>query len=152
MKFYLDTSVFGGVFDDEFKEDTATFLKYVEESRAEILYSDITDKELEGAPENVRDFIKELKATSPIDIIRINIDERAEILARHYIKEGALAKKCEDDARHIALASIHGGINALVSWNFRHMVNFIRIQQYNGINLKNGYTTIDIRSPKEIIP
>jgi hypothetical protein len=28
-----------------------------------------------------------------------------------------------------------------------HMVNFFRIRQYNAINLKYGFSTIDIRTP-----
>jgi hypothetical protein len=78
------------------------------------------------------------------------MNDEAEILAKRYIEEGALAEKCENDARHIALASIYG-VNALISWNFKHMVNFTRLQQYNSINLRLGYRLIDIRSPKEII-
>lgn len=39
----------------------------------------------------------------------------------------------------------------LVSWNFKHIVNVIRIRGYNAVNLKLGYPTIDIRSPKELI-
>ena len=31
------------------------------------------------------------------------------------------------------------------------MVKFFRIKQYNLINLKFGYQTIDIRTPKEVI-
>jgi hypothetical protein len=41
-------------------------------------------------------------------------------------------------------------VDSLVSWNFKHMVNFFRIRQYNSINLKFGYATIDIRTPKEV--
>ena len=152
MRFYIDTSVFGGVFDDKFEEDTAAFFKYVEESNAEIVYSNITIRELEGAPKKIKELVQELEEAERINIRRINMNDEAEVLAKNYIEEGALTKKCEEDARHIALASIYGGINALVSWNFRHMVNFIRIQQYNYINLKLGYKNIDIRSPKEIIP
>jgi predicted nucleic acid-binding protein len=151
MKFYLDTSIFGGLFDEEFEKDTTAFFKYVEESSAEVFYSNITIRELEGAPEIVKGMIQELEEAKKINITRINVNDEAEILAKKYIQEGALTKKCEEDARHIALASIYGGINALVSWNFRHMVNFIRIQQYNYINLKLNYKSIDIRSPKEII-
>ena len=147
MKFYIDTSVLGGVFDDKFKEDTTAFFNYIGESNAEIVYSNITIKELEGAPKKVKSLIQELEEVDKIKMKRINMNDEAEILARSYIEEGALTKKCEEDARHIALASIYGG----VSWNFKHMVNFIRIQQYNYINLKLGYKTIDIRSPKEII-
>jgi predicted nucleic acid-binding protein len=151
MKFYLDTSVFGGLFDEEFKKDTSAFFKYMEESNAQIIYSDITITELEGAPKNVKDVIQKLEEDEKINIIRINLNDEAGILAKKYIEEGALTKKCEEDAIHIALASIHGEIDALVSWNFKHMVNFIRIKQYNYINQKLGYKNIDIRSPKEII-
>lgn len=152
MKFYLDTSVFGGLFDEKFEEDTTKFFKYIEESKAEIIYSNITLRELERAPKKVKNLIQELEEAEKINIRRININDEAEDLARNYIEEGALTKKCEEDARHIALTSIHGEIHALVSWNFKHMVNFIRLQQYNYINLKLGYKSIDIRSPKEIIP
>jgi len=41
--------------------------------------------------------------------------------------------------------------NILLSWNFKHFVNYTRIRGYNGVNMKLGYPTIDIRSPKEII-
>ena len=152
MKFYLDTSIFGGLFDEEFEKDTAEFFKYVEESNAQIIYSDVTITELEGAPKDVKDLIKKLIEDKKISITRVNVNNEAEILAKKYIEEGALTKKCEEDATHIALASIHGEIDALVSWNFNHMVNFIRIKQYNHINQKLGYKDIDIRSPKEITP
>jgi len=42
-------------------------------------------------------------------------------------------------------------IDVLVSWNFKHIVNLKRIRGYNAINILNGYPTIEIRSPKDII-
>ena len=42
-------------------------------------------------------------------------------------------------------------VDILVSWNFKHIVNVKRIRGYNAVNMKLGYKTIDIRSPKEII-
>ena len=56
----------------------------------------------------------------------------------------------KNDARHIALASVHGGVKALVSWNFKHMVNFRRQEEYNQINARLGYKDINIRTPKEM--
>jgi hypothetical protein len=150
MKFYLDTSVFGGYWDEIFREDTIAFLEYAGDSNAEIIYSNVTEQELEGAPQKVKQLLQNLNDIEGIRMQAIEMNDAAEILAKRYIKEGALTKKCEGDAKHIALASIYG-VNALVSWNFKHMVNFIRIQQYNSINLKLGYRPIDIRSPKEII-
>lgn len=59
-------------------------------------------------------------------------------------------KNIYSDAQHIAIATTLK-VDSLVSWNFKHMVNFFRIRQYNSINLKFGYSTIDIRTPKEVI-
>src|SRR5690348_11494752 len=103
MKFYIDTSVFGGYWDEEFKEDTRAFLDYTLESNAELIYSDITEEELKEAPQRVRQLEKELEVEG-IRMKLIKINQEAEILARNYIVEGALTDKCKNDARHIALA------------------------------------------------
>ena len=39
---------------------------------------------------------------------------------------------------------------AIVSWNFKHIVNFARIPLYNGINLSNGYSAIAIHTAQEV--
>ena len=41
--------------------------------------------------------------------------------------------------------------DVLVSWNFRHMVNWRRIRACNEVNRQNGYSAIDIRTPEEIV-
>ena len=79
----------------------------------------------------------------------VNISEDQLNLANKYVEEGALTAKFHSDAQHIAISSILK-VDSLVSWNFKHMVNFFRIRQYNSINLKFGYSTIDIRTPKEV--
>ena len=150
MKFYIDTSVFGGVFDDEFKEDTAAFFEYAKDNSAELIYSNITEAELEPAPRRVQELPKKIvelyKGTS---IELVEMTDEAEVLAQNYLEKGILTEKCRDDARHIALATIDK-VNAVVSWNFKHMVNFVNRRQYNLVNTKLGYINIDIISPKEI--
>jgi len=39
----------------------------------------------------------------------------------------------------------------IVSWNFRHIVHFQRMAQYNLVNLSRGYPQIGIFSPAEVI-
>ena len=64
--------------------------------------------------------------------------------------ENVVGKTSFADCLHIALATIHR-VDLLVSWNFKHIVNITRIRGYNSVNLKKGYQTLEIRSPKEII-
>lgn len=147
MKFYVDTSVWGGHEDEEFEEWTIPFFEQARQGKFSIVLSDLTLRELIPAPERVRT----LTETIPDRFLElITLTEEAEILARRYITEGVLTSKFESDAQHIAMSTILK-VDSLVSWNFKHMVNFFRIKQYNSINLKFGYQTIDIRTPKEVM-
>lgn len=146
MKFYVDTSVWGGYDDKEFSEWTIPFFEQARKGKFIIVLSDVTVGELQKAPE----LIRKLPTTIPPDFLElVNISEEQFALADKYVQEGVLTTKFYSDAQHIAISSILK-VDSLVSWNFRHMVNFFRIRQYNSINLKFGYSTIDIRTPKEV--
>lgn len=146
MKFYVDTSVWGGHEDKEFAEWTQPFFEQARMGLFTIVLSDITLQELSKAPE----YIQLLPDTIPDDSLElVNINQHQIALAHKYLEEGALPAKYFSDAQHIAIASTLK-VDSLVSWNFKHMVNFFRIRQYNAINLKFGYSLIDIRTPKEI--
>ncbi len=94
--------------------------------------------------------VRTLPETIPAKFLElISITEEQLDLADSYVNEGALTPKFLSDAQHIAISSIIK-VDSLVSWNFKHMVNFFRIKQYNSINLKFGFQTIDIRTPKEV--
>ncbi len=146
MKFYVDTSVWGGFADAEFAEWTLPFFQQAAEGRFTIVLSDVTIRELQRAPEHIRDLPTTIK---PEYIELVTVTDEQIKLAEKYVQEGALTPKYELDAYHIAIASVLK-VDSLVSWNFKHMVNFFRIRQYNSINLKYGYSIIDIRTPKEV--
>jgi hypothetical protein len=78
------------------------------------------------------------------------MSEEVETLAQTYISEKALGKASENDAYHIALSSAHR-LDCLISWNFKHIVNFDKIKMFNSINIRLGYPLIDIRSPLEFL-
>jgi len=145
QRIYIDTSVFGGHFDEEFKEHTIPMFKRINEGEFIILYSSVTQDELENAPEKVKEFVKSLRAdmTEFIDITDEAVD-----LATEYIKEKVVGQTSYADCLHIALATINRA-DFLVSWNFKHIVNIERIRGYNSINIKNGYQLLEIRSPRE---
>jgi hypothetical protein len=41
-------------------------------------------------------------------------------------------------------------MNAVVSWNFKHMVNVERKLKINSVNVREGFPLIDIVSPLEV--
>jgi predicted nucleic acid-binding protein len=146
IKLYFDTSVIGGYFDDEFSEDTIEIFNEVKNGTYDLVVSDLTVQELIKAPDNVRTLLQEID----IQFEQILVTQEAIELATEYIKEKVVGQTSFDDCIHIATATINK-IDILVSWNFKHIVNILRIRGYNSINLKNGYQTLEIRSPKDII-
>jgi hypothetical protein len=71
-------------------------------------------------------------------------------LAESYVREKVLGQASLDDAYHIAISSVNR-LDCLISWNFKHIVNFDKIRLFNSINLKLGYPLIDIRTPLEFL-
>ncbi len=146
-RIYADTSAIGGYFDEEFQKVTKKLFEEFKLGIKILVLSDLTLKELELAPEYVSEIINLIPETNKEYIF---FDKEAEFLSSKYIEEKAVSGKYLLDAQHIALATINH-IDVLVSWNFKHIVNLRRIQLYNSINLKYGYSLIEIRSPREVI-
>jgi predicted nucleic acid-binding protein len=130
QKFYFDTSVFGGVFDKEFEEETLQLFERVKLGKIICVYSDLTETELLNAPENVRTYFKSLpKENTERVIVNAEIIE----LATKYIEEKVVGKTSFDDCLHIATATLNKA-DILVSWNFKHIVNVYRIRGYNSMS------------------
>lgn len=145
QRIYIDTSVFGGYFDEEFKEHTIPPFDIIKEGEFIILHSIDTQDELENAPGIVKELVKSLSADLTMFI---ETTDEAIDLATEYISEKVVGQTSYADCLHIALATIHRA-DFLVSWNFKHIVNIERIRGYNAINIKNGYKQLEIRSPRE---
>jgi predicted nucleic acid-binding protein len=146
-RIYIDTSVIGGIFDEEFKEDTALFFDQLEKKEIVFVISDLLELELL----NARIVVQEVLSKYPENFVeRVFLSEEAIQLADFYISEKVVGKSSVEDCRHIAIATINK-VDVLVSWNFKHIVNLERIRGYNSVNLKNGYSIIEIRSPKELL-
>jgi hypothetical protein len=147
MRLYLDTSVIGGYYDAEFSEWTKPLIDDILKLKHVAIISDITIMEILDAPRNVNHLLEKLIITSS-ELVTSN--EQTELLAAHYLQDGALTRKSIEDAQHIALATCNN-VSAVVSWNFKHIVNMDKIRLFNSVNLKYGYGLIDIRSPREVI-
>jgi predicted nucleic acid-binding protein len=147
QRIYIDTSVIGGCFDEEFAEWSNKLFDEFIKGRKIAVVSDLTIEELEGASDNIKNKLREIP-TESLEFLQKN--EEANELANLYIEGNAISIKSLSDATHIALATI-AKVNVLVSWNFKHIVNLRRIYLYNSINLQNNYPIIEIRTPREIL-
>ncbi len=146
VRVYVDTSIFGGMHDREFADASSRFFELVAKGEFLVLVSPQTTRELEGAPEPVRQVVAGLpeECTEYVDV-----DEEVEALADAYVAAGVLSSDSRDDAVHVAAATV-AGAHLILSWNFRDLVRFDRIRMFNGVNALKGYRPVDIRSPLEV--
>lgn len=147
QRIYIDTSVVGGYFDEEFSDTTRRLFERLENKEIVFVISDLLDLELIGVPKNVREL---LHGFSTDKFERVQLIEEAIRLADTYIAEKVVGSSSLEDCRHIAVATIYK-VDVLASWNFKHIVNLDKIKGYNSINYRLGYPMIEIRSPKDLI-
>jgi len=147
QRIYIDTSVVGGFFDEEFKEATTKLFERLDNNEIIFVVSDLLDLELINAPQQVREHLLKYSADK---FQRLELTEEAINLADAYIDEKVVGRTSLEDCRHIAMATIYK-VDVLASWNFKHIVNLDRIKGYNSVNLRLGYSMIEIRSPKDLV-
>lgn len=147
QRFYLDTSVFGGIFDVEFKEETLSLFEKIKLETIICVYSDLTERELTNAPVNVRNYFNTIPKES---MERVVVNDEILLLASKYIQAKVVGKTSFDDCVHIATATVYKA-DILISWNFKHIVNVYRIRGYNSINIRSNHIQLEIRSPREVI-
>ncbi len=146
IRIYADTSVFGGVFDEEFQEPSKAFFDAIREERFILVTSELVRQEIEAGPQSVRQLFSEILPI--VEIAEITPD--ALKLQDAYMGAGILSEKYSTDALHVALATVsHASL--IVSWNFKHIVNFQKIPLYSAVNTLHGYSEIAIYSPLEVI-
>ncbi len=143
QRIYIDTSVIGGYYDEEFETPTRMLFERIADREFDVYFSEVNDAELTNAPDRV----KEVKGLIPADCFRyVEMTDEVRELALKYIEEGALGKASRNDAYHIAIASANR-IDCLISWNFKHIVNYDKMRMFNAVNMLHGYPTITIYSP-----
>ena len=147
LSVYVDTSVFGGCGDEEFKTVSTRFFDEVRAGRFLVIISDLVSAELAQAPEGVQLVLASLHESC---VSMVKFDEHCLRLRDTYVTEGIVGPSSRNDAGHVATATVHRA-DAIVSWNFKHIVHLEKIRLYNAVNLREGYGTIEVRSPQEVV-
>ena len=145
LRVYVDTSVFGGLHDEEFRSGSERFFKAVREGAFSILTSQPVALEVSRAPDKVQAAFRDYQRYAEL----LETTEEAERLAEAYMNAEVVPAASRIDALHVALASV-ARADLVVSWNFKHMVQLRRIHAFHAVNLVHGYPLVDIRSPLEV--
>ena len=74
----------------------------------------------------------------------------AVMLAQKLLDAGAVPKNSRSDAQHIAIATTHG-VEYLVSWNQKHIVNEYKREHINQVCRNAGFSPITICTPTELM-
>lgn len=150
LKLYFDTSVLNFAFADDApheKDVTLKLLEEVKKGRYDIYISDVVITEIMAAPEEKGGQL--ISVVNDIGASELEFDEECRELAEKYIEAGVIPARYEDDAFHIAIATVNN-MDAIISWNFKHIVKLKTKKEVAGINLLMGYKEIEIYSPLEV--
>ena len=144
---YLDTSVTGGCFDEEFRTATRELFRQADLGLYQLFVSAVTENEIQNTPSEIKEFFAETFAEA--DQI-LPLTGESEKLARAYVATGVVSPKYVDDARHVAIATVEQ-VGLIVSWNFKHLANYRRETGFNAVNRLQGYRPVRILTPMELI-
>lgn len=132
QRIYLDTSVIGGCFDEEFQVWSNALINDIGNGLFYGVTSEVVEAEITDAPRNVREKFLDFLNMNP-EVLKLN--KETFNLVDMYIQFKILPEKFRNDMLHIALATI-AEVDILVSWNFKHIVRFDKIRQFNAVNVQ----------------
>jgi predicted nucleic acid-binding protein len=144
IKLYLDTSVPSAFFDTSKPMRQLISQKWFENKASlhDLFISVTTIEEIDRlANTTKRQNIKDLLIEHEVAIL--SVSDEALRLAQRYIEKGAIPESEPEDALHIALASANR-LDAVASWNFKHIVSVNPIRKVHEINQKLGFPIIEI--------
>jgi predicted nucleic acid-binding protein len=153
LKLYLDTSVISHLDAPDAPDKMVDTLKLWEALKRNsyiVCISPLVITEIEDCYEPKQS--KLLKDLTDIKDFTIMLKETEEVadLANKYINAGILTQRNFSDCGHIAYASVYN-CDMIISWNFKHMVNFKTIAGVKSVNALASYREMPIYTPTMFI-
>ncbi len=151
LKLYLETSAWNFYFADdapEKKEITVAFFRKIKQGAYDIFISDAVIDEISKADDAKKQ--KLLQIINDYSPGRLIMNEETAMLSKIYISEGILPANKIQDAVHAAAATVFE-MDALISWNLKHLANLRKMEMINGVNMKQGYfKRLELITPLEV--
>jgi len=151
FKIYIDTSVISNLYADDapmLMEYSLKLWEVIKQDLYDVVISGLALYEIRKCSEPKLSVLAEY--LDEINFEEAELNDEINVLAEKYITDGIIPQKYYDDALHIAAATILG-CDAIVSWNFKHMVKLKTIIGVNRINRYLGYHEIEIITPMSMV-
>lgn len=154
LRIYLDTTIINFVIADDAPHFQAMTIEFFEKylHDYDVFISDVLLMEIDRTTNQKRkqqllDIVKQY----PFNVLRVLRDEAVLSLAQKYMKENIIPADEEEDALHIAVATLFE-MDILLSWNFKHLANIKKQILVNAINEREGYVrTLNLLNPMEVL-
>ena len=91
---------------------------------------------------------RRLEMVSPLTVLEILPE--VDVLVQKLLDTGAVPRNSEPDAQHIAVATVHG-VEYLVSWNHKHIVNEHKREHINYVCQAAGFQPTTLCTPIELM-
>jgi predicted nucleic acid-binding protein len=151
LKLYFDTSLISYLDQQDAPEkmaETLSFWEQVKTGKFEVYISKLVLEELERSPEPKRTLFA--KRVSQIDYQIVEITDEIKLIAHKFIEADILTQKSFDDCLHIACAIV-SGCDVIVSWNFKHIVNYKTHMGVKAVTALEGYKELLIYTPTMLL-
>jgi hypothetical protein len=153
LRLYIETSAWSHYYADDMPERrdaTREFFAQCEqqEEGVTLLIGRMVLEELEAAPGGRA--ARLLALVERYKGLALPESPEVEPLSAAYARLGALPPGKKADAYHAAMATIHE-VDALVSWNYRHLLKLDRRRRINAVNMLLNYSRhLEIMTPSEV--
>lgn len=153
LRLYLDSSVLGWSLNHS---NAARFaeanllLQQITDGRFIGAYSWVSVQEIEAAPEHIAEKLWQKVHQAKLKRVTKRLGKRAEVLAQTYCNKKIVPSDFKTDALHIAIATLWKA-DALVSYNFEHIVSLEVMVAVNAVNKALNLNKIFLCQPQEVI-
>src|SRR5262249_12525033 len=153
-KLYLDTSILGFALQEQDRKRREEANRLLRQIRAESFlggYSFVTESEVDAAPPWIARKLRYKIEWAGLHRVRVRSRSQAHDLAERYCRAGLIPREFFDDALHIAVATLWRA-DALVSFNFTHIVRLDTMIGVNTVNRREKLAEIVLCEPNAVIP
>jgi hypothetical protein len=130
------------------KPRLCSFFQQVKQGAYQIFISDVVFEEIAKASSQKRDLL--IGLMTEYQPQKLEINQTILNLADKYLAQNVLPARAIADSKHAAVASVYE-LDALISWNLKHLANLRKMEKINGVNLIEGYSKrLELITPLEV--